>query len=124
MSYNVYLVAYQGFPRDHHAIFFETEADKSGTIYQVTGDIQKGMQLEHKMAKRPEESVSFVSKTYVGTTSHANYASVAEICKTIEPPKKQFDGGRRLYPKEPIRRCQEWTAEAIEALKTKGIIQG
>jgi hypothetical protein len=123
MSYNVYLVAYQGLPRNHHAIFFETENDKSGFIYQVSGNIREGMQHDHKKAKRPQDSVTFVSKTYLGITSHADYASVGKICNTIEPPKKQFIGGKRLYPNEPIRRCQEWTKEAIEALRTEGILE-
>lgn len=123
MSYYVYLVSYQGLPRDHHAIFIETEADGSGVIYQVSGSIQEGMKHDHKRAKKPEDSFSFVSKDYLGTISHANYHSVAGICNTIEPPKKQFDGPRRLYPNEDLRHCQDWTREAIEALKTRGVLE-
>lgn len=40
----------------------------------------------------------------------------------IQPPKKQFDGPRRRYLDEPIRRCQEWTAEAIQALTSAGVL--
>ena len=123
MAYKVYLVAYVGAPRDHHAIFFETESDESGFIYQVVGDIQNGMRHDHKRAKRPEDSASFVSKTYLGTTFPANYSLVEAICNNIEPPKKQFNGGKRLYPTEPLRRCQDWTAEAIEALKVAEVLE-
>ena len=123
MSYKVYLVSYQGLPREHHTIFFETEDDESGFIFQVSGSIQEGMKHDHKRAKKPENSASFVSKTYLGTTSHANYGLVKGICNTIQPPKKQFNGPKRLYPNEPLRRCQEWTAEAIQALKSKGVLQ-
>ena len=97
MSYNVYRVSYQGVPRDHQAIFIETNEDKSGFIYQVSGNIQSGMNHDHKRAKRPEDSASYVSKNYLGTISHANYLRVEGICNAIEPPKKQFDGPKRLF---------------------------
>ena len=123
MSYKVYLVSYQGLPREHHAIFFETEEDESGFIFQVSGNIQEGMKHDHKRAKKPESSASFVSKTYIGTTSHANYGFVKAICDRIEPPKQQFHRAKRLYPNEPLRRCQEWTTEAIQALKSEGVLE-
>jgi hypothetical protein len=123
MSYNVYLVSSQGLPRSNHAIFFETEADGSGFTFQVTGNIQQGMTHYHKDAEKPENSNSFVSKIYLGTTSHANYKGAEEICNAIEPPRKQFDGPTRLYPDVPLRRCQEWTQEAIAALKNAGVIE-
>jgi hypothetical protein len=37
--------------------------------------------------------------------------------------KKQFEGPRRLYPGEPIRRCQEWTKEAVETLAAEGVLE-
>ena len=124
MSYNVYLVSSQGLPRSHHAIFFEIEADGSGFTFQVTGNIQQGMTHDHKgPAEKPENSDSFVSKVYLGSTSHGNYKRVEEICNAIEPPRKQFDGPTRLYPGVPLRRCQEWTQEAIAALKDAGVIE-
>ena len=123
MSYKVYLVSYEGIPREHHAIFFETEEDESGSIYQVSGNIQEGMKHDHKKAKKPENSATFVSKEYLGTTSHANYSLVEEICNNIEAPKKQFERARRLYPNEPLRRCQEWTKDAIQALKSSGVLE-
>jgi hypothetical protein len=46
-----------------------------------------------------------------------------EICRSIPPPKKQFNGPKRLYPKEPLRRCQEWIDEAVEALISNGILR-
>jgi len=53
----------------------------------------------------------------------ANYPRVEEICDSIAPPKKQFERNRRLYPNEPLRRCQEWTVEAIQALTQAGVLQ-
>lgn len=124
MSYSVYLVTYEGMPRDHHAIFFQTNADESGFIYQVSGNIQQGMKHDHKRAKKPENSDSFVKQDYLGKTSHAKYPRVEGICNAIEPPQKQFEGAKRLYPHQPLRRCQEWTKEVIDALKDAGILEG
>ncbi|KAJ3499405.1 hypothetical protein NLG97_g346 [Lecanicillium saksenae] len=123
MSYNVYLVAYIGAPRNHHAIFVETELDGSGLVFHVTGNVQSGMQFESKNGKRPENSASFDTKTYLGWVSASNLHYIGETCSSIPPPKKQFQGPKRLYPNEPLRRCQEWTNEAVNALITRGILQ-
>lgn len=123
MSYYVYRVAYLGAPRNHHAIFVETSDDGSGVIIHVTGDIQNGMKFEQKAGRRPEESASFVEKSLLGSVIIDNYYYIEEICRNIPPPKKQFNGPKRLYPKEPLRRCQEWTNEAIEALISNGVLQ-
>ncbi|EGC46625.1 conserved hypothetical protein [Histoplasma capsulatum var. duboisii H88] len=123
MSFEVYRVAYFGLPRDHHAIFVATNDDLSGDLFQVTGDIQNGMTFEHKPSKKPEESTSFQSRVFVGKVSAANFSRVKPICEAIPPPKKQFQGPHQLYPEEPIRRCQEWTAEALEALVNEHVLE-
>jgi hypothetical protein len=123
MSYNVYLVAYTGVPRDHHAIFVEMNPDKSGHIFQVTGTIQQGMNHNDKPAKKPDESASYQGQEFIGKVSVANFPRIKAICEGIPAPKKQFEGGRRLYPQEPIRRCQEWTKEAMDALVAAGVLE-
>jgi hypothetical protein len=123
MIYTIYRGASTGMPRDHHAIFVETYEDLSGHLYQVTGNIQTGMSYEEKSRTKPEDSITFQSKTRIGTVTAANYPRIKEICQGICPPKKQFEGPRRLYPQEPLRRCQEWTAEAIQALIDAQVIQ-
>lgn len=122
MSYKVYLVTSVGAPRDHHAIFVETKPDLSGQIFQVTGNIQSGMEYETKTSKQPEESATFQEKTLLGTVTAADYQSIDSVCRSIPAPPKQFEGAKRLYPQQPLRRCQEWTADAIEALRSKEII--
>lgn len=124
MSYKVFLVDSLGAPQNHHAIFVETNEDGSGQIFQVTGNIQKEMMHGHKSGKKPEESNTYISKQQIGTVTIANYERIESILNAIQPPKKQFDGPRRLYPTEPIRRCQEWTAEAVQALKDAGVLEG
>ncbi|PGH00010.1 hypothetical protein AJ80_09247 [Polytolypa hystricis UAMH7299] len=117
MSYHVYRVSSVGMPRDHHAIFVELNPDQSGHIYQVTGNIQNGMVFEDKPGIPPEKDPTFSGKSLIGTVLISDYErSFKNICFSVEPPKKQFDGPRRLYPHQPIRRCQEWTVETIQAL--------
>ncbi|EGE00898.1 hypothetical protein TESG_08193 [Trichophyton tonsurans CBS 112818] len=125
MSYPVYRVAYGGLPRDHHSIFVETgeNGPKTGHLFHVTGDIQNGMVFDEKPAKEPESSATFVGKEKIGTVTHANYPRIKDICASITPPKKQFQGPKRLYPKEPLRRCQEWTRETVDALKDAQVLQ-
>jgi hypothetical protein len=124
MSYAVYLVTSIGAPRDHHAIFVETNKDLTGYIYQVTGNIQTGMIYGHRSSNRPEEdSTSFLAKTYIGKVSQADYDRIQPVIEAIPPPSKQFDGPKRINPGVPLRRCQEWTEEAIGALIDNGILQ-
>lgn len=123
MSYNVYQIAEAGMPRDHHAIFVETGPDGKGWVFQVTGNIQNGMVHDDKYWPKPEESAGYISKTCIGQVAISNFSRMKPICESVPAPKKQFDLNRRLYPREAIRRCQEWTAEAIEALVEASILQ-
>ena len=124
-SYTVYRVEYLGLPRNHHAIFVETneQGNYTGHLFQVTGDIQQGMSFEDKPAKQPENSGSYQEKLQIGTVTHMNYPQIKTICESIPPPRKQFAGPKRIYPNEPLRRCQEWTAEATQALVDAHVLQ-
>ncbi|KKZ64411.1 hypothetical protein EMCG_09599 [[Emmonsia] crescens] len=123
MSYNVYLIISTGMPRDHHALFVESNpATGSGHIYQVTGNVQNGMVFEDKPSEPPDQQPTFHSKTLLGTVRGDYEKAFKDVCLGTEPPKKQFDGPRRLYPTDPIRRCQEWAAEAIRALSSAGVL--
>jgi hypothetical protein len=123
MSYNVYRVSYAGLPRDHHAIFVEMNSDLSGHVFQVTGNIQSGMIHNDKPAKKPEESATYQSKEFIGKVAAADFVRIKPTCESVPAPRKQFEGPRRLYPNEPLRRCQEWTQEAVNALVSAGILK-
>ena len=69
------------------------------------------------------ESSTFVDKTFLGWVSVNDYHYIERIFKSIPPSKKQFNGTKLLYPKEPLRRYQEWTYEAIEAFISNGVLQ-
>lgn len=81
------------------------------------------MRHDNKPGKKPEESTSYQSKTFIGTVAVANFSRIKPICESVPAPKKQFEGAQRLYPGEPLRRCQEWTAEAINALSNASVLQ-
>ena len=123
MAHQVYLVVSAGLsPLDHHAIFVEMESDGSGQIFQVTGNIQNGMTYEQKSAKKPEDSATFHEKKHLGQVSTIDFPRLQQVCEGIAVPEKQFDGPKRLYPKKPLRRCQEWTKDAVEALISAQLI--
>jgi hypothetical protein len=124
-THPVYLIAESGLPRDHHALFVEThEAGPStGHIYHVKGNIQEGMIFEHRIAAEPpEELPGFCAKEKLGVVAVAEYGRVLGICEGVPVPKKQFQGAKRLYPLEPLRRCQEWVREATGELRGEGVL--
>ena len=123
MSYSVYMVSYLGAGGNHQAIFVETASDESGQLFHVIGNIQRGMDYETKIAKKPETSVTFVEKELLGTTIIANYSRFDAICQKIPPAAKQYNGAKRINPQVPLRRCTEWAWEAVQALKDEGILQ-
>lgn len=123
MSYPVYRATSLGAPRDHIALFIQTNLDDhTGYIFHVTGTIAQGMSFDHKEGK-PEDSASFLSKTCIGTVAHTDFPRVQTVVNNIPPPAKQFDGAKRIDPSKPLRRCGEWAEEAIQALKDEGILK-
>jgi hypothetical protein len=123
--YQAYRVEYAGRP-NHEALFVETheESDKTGHVYHVTGNILRGMTYEHKWGRKPEASGSFVAKHSIGTISAADYFAVEEICRSIAVPGAQLTlGGNKTNPNQPIRRCGEWTSDAIHQLRARGVLK-
>ena len=117
------MVSFLGGRGNHIAIFVETKDDNSGQLFHVTGTIQLGMKYESKSGKKPEESLTFVEKELLGTTTTANYSRFDAVCRGVPPPAKQYNGPQRINPKVPLRRCTEWAWEAVQALKDEGILQ-
>jgi hypothetical protein len=123
--YRVFRCEYLGNP-NHEAVFVETHENgaDSGHLYHVVGNILTGMRYEEKPALRPESSASFDRKEYLGTIAVAYLGSINQICRTISVPGSQVDlKGRRLYPGQPLRRCGEWTADAVNELRARGVLQ-
>lgn len=123
MSYKLFLIASIGAPRSHHALFLETDpSSKSGMVLNVVGNIQAGMAFEERRADDPETADTFVAKTYLGDVEAGDVDRVCGICRGNAAPGKQFDGARRLFPGEKLRRCQEWTAETVGLLEREGVL--
>lgn len=107
-------------PWDHHAIFIEiSSTTPEGVIFQVTGNIQQGMSFETRVGGFD----FYHTRKYLGQVDKQDYEKVKEICMSVNPPSKQFEGARRIDPKIPLRRCGEWTLEAIETLKGAGVLK-
>ncbi|CAG8976498.1 hypothetical protein HYALB_00005995 [Hymenoscyphus albidus] len=127
MSYKAYLTSTLGLPKNHHALFIETHATgpKTGFLYQVTGTIQHGMVFEHKHGMQPERRRDFGGlKEFLGVVTKEDFENgrVKEGVESVEPPKKQFEGGERLFPNEGLRRSQEWCGEVVGVLRGWGVI--
>jgi len=123
MSYTVYLREHIGGARNHHVIFVQTESSGAGYIFQVAGNIQQGMAFDHKRAKKSEESETCIGQVEIGTVTKANFDRIQSIVETLPPPPKQFNGPTRIDPSVPLRRCQEWTADAIQLLRDEGVLE-
>lgn len=126
--YDVYWVESAGMPRNHVAIFVETHELGPGTghCFQVSGNIQQGMYHNHRFGKKPEEDEqsAFISKRFLGKVSRADYANgkFQQVCDQIEPPPKQFEGPKRLFAGKKLIRCGEWAEDAVEKLRSEGIL--
>ncbi|KAI9677355.1 MAG: hypothetical protein M1822_008162 [Bathelium mastoideum] len=123
MPFEVYFVSHLGIPKDHHAIFVETNADKSGVLFHVIGSVQQGMRFEQKQSRDPLDSPLCNNKEHLGTVAETNYNDIENIVSAIESPKKQHAKTKHINPHQSLRICQEWTAEAIQALKETGILR-
>ncbi|KAF3911515.1 hypothetical protein ABW20_dc0108166 [Dactylellina cionopaga] len=150
MSYNVYRIEYtiavpdpdMPSPRYHNVIFVETEANGSGRIHNVIGDVVTGMTYATRLEENPMTSETFFAKHYLGTVRISDYpVTVNETLWAIPPPGKQKSFNPTTMrteqhkapgvfyapgePRPPMVKCTEWTInQAIPALLTAGIIQG
>ncbi|KAI1389527.1 uncharacterized protein F4822DRAFT_427876 [Hypoxylon trugodes] len=74
--------------RYHTVIFVETNANRSGTMYHVTGDITSGMIYQSKLYNDPELSLSFHSKDFLGYTTKS-LSAWENLLRGVPPPEKQ-----------------------------------
>lgn len=128
-SYNVYLAeSLGGGNSDHHAILVEPAASQSalpnfenqGYLYQVKGNIAQGMTYEFRQAKDED---FYLGKTLLGTVDADDFNCIDRICSALPPPKKQFNGPKRLYPREKLYKCQAWTRDVLRALEAEGVLK-
>lgn len=125
-TYQVYRATETGLPFDHQTIFVETHEDgpKTGHMYHVTGNIAQGMVFEHRPSPDLEESPMFGGKRKVGTVSADDYPGrLLAVCEGVPAPKKQFEGSKRLFPDEKLRRCGDWAEDAVVALIGEGVLR-
>lgn len=131
-------------PRYHTAIFVETEANGSGYVHHVTGDITSfgGMSYEEQFSDLPEHSDTFHSKDLLGITDASTYPSLwDDLLQQFPPPPRQKAFNLKTMRTEPFKtenplifyepgesrrplvKCTEWTLErAVPALRSAGLI--
>lgn len=81
------------------------------------------MYYSHKVVSLPpEEEPDFINQELLGLISVERYQNFEKIAVAIEPPKRQFEGAKRLVQRERLRRCQEWVGEVAKKLRSEGIL--
>ncbi|KAI1770155.1 hypothetical protein F4818DRAFT_434108 [Hypoxylon cercidicola] len=113
--------------RYHTVLFVETNPDKSGRMYHVTGDITSGMTFDTKSYHNPELSQNLHTKEFILATVPAPEKQKAFNIRTMKTePFKTWDPLTFYEPGEqrrPLFKCTEWTEQrAIPALKQAGLI--
>jgi hypothetical protein len=81
------------------------------------------MQCEDKPSSNPESWADLHNKVYLGRVAKKNYAKIKGICEGVAPQAKQFVGPRRVEPRVPLRRCEEWTRGLIEVLERERVLE-
>ncbi|EEH36253.2 hypothetical protein PAAG_00576 [Paracoccidioides lutzii Pb01] len=71
------------------------------------------MVFEDKFGEPPDEQPTFRGIKLLGNVQGDYEKVFKDICLEIEAPKKQFDGAKRPYLQNPLRRYQQWTAKTI-----------
>lgn len=113
---------------DHHALYLLSPSSTPPTTTSndapsTSGTIANGMIYESRpQTQPPEEEPGFLSKQLLGKTK-LNAKELDELCKSITPPEKQFDGFKRIDKTSKLRRCQEWSSEVVEMLKKRDLLE-
>ncbi|OAL22368.1 hypothetical protein AYO20_11193 [Fonsecaea nubica] len=124
-NYVIYLVSYMRIiaTSSHHAIYVDIDEGKSGELLHVTGSIQQGMNFEARTSSHPFKGTTCEWIKPAGRVQQDKLAQLEAACRMIPPPAKQFHLSKPLVPKDKIRHCQHWVAEAIEFLREKGVLE-
>lgn len=123
--YEVYQTRYVAVrEKNHHSIYIETDkSNMEGILYHVVGNLRTGMKIQIMPSKNPERFPSVESQLVIGCVGSKNILRFEELADSIPAPKPQlYLGGQRIYPSEPLRTCQEWVDEVLQASKLAGII--
>ncbi|KAK4206763.1 hypothetical protein QBC37DRAFT_380775 [Rhypophila decipiens] len=125
--YPVWLVSYFSLQDlSHHVIFIQTDNDpdiEGGHRFHVMGSLQQGMDTKLDCSiYYPLNTKSVEWMQHKGWLRHGDLERAREICSRVPPPAKQFRGARRLV-KGPLRHCQHWVAEALDAMRAEGVLE-
>ncbi|KAF2839714.1 hypothetical protein M501DRAFT_932994 [Patellaria atrata CBS 101060] len=148
--YEVYKASYRlgmqdplmlaGPKRFHNSIFVVTNADGSGWIHHVVGDLVSGCRYERKKGRAPQDSDSHEISIPLGRVRVEDYPQASEnIMMTVPPPPRQRMFNPATYTTMPCKpdgtfykahetpipywKYTEWTEQkAIPALLQSGLI--
>lgn len=129
-AYKVFRIVKCGNQYDHHALFFETEIDRRGTILQVTGSLRPGMRVQRAERTALDRSWDTTRRTHIGWVTEEKYERVWRVANTVPPPRKTPPP-----PPHPMsllsstarpwcKSAEEWTTEVANTLVTQGVMEG
>ena len=122
-SYIIYLVCFSNMKTGHHTIYIDIEKDARGHKFHVVGSLQQGMAFETMETRHPFFDPVWEWMKPVGRVSQEKFAKFEEAYRAVPALAKQYDLVKLLVPKDQIRHCQHWAAEAIEALQHDRILE-
>ena len=121
-TYPVYHVSFQD---DHVGLFIQTDADGEGILHHVRGAVEtSGMHFEKWVNTDVAKYGTYVSRNLKGRVRKESVDKIEEICRSVEPPRKQFGPQGPLVPGAPIRRCGDWMAEVWEEIEKQHALDG
>jgi|UniRef100_A0A8H7NR02 hypothetical protein len=121
VTHPVWRIYFPGTPRDHVAIFIQTETAMIGTLIQVRGAIERpsGMRHEKLDNYNLSESRSLRRKERLGNTKE-DVGKFWDCAQSLPAPECQF-GRDGPLPGEK-RRCNEWQADYEKKLSQEGLV--
>ncbi|KIW39549.1 uncharacterized protein PV06_08150 [Exophiala oligosperma] len=119
--YKVYVAEFLRFHKNYYTIFVQMD-NNYGQTFQVTGNLQQGMEYRKVGPTNPEDDPTHIASHLVGTIDVMKFSEIDQICRQIPPPAKQFLGAKRTNPSEPLRNYTEWVMQVINALEAQGIL--
>lgn len=121
MAYDVYRIAFNGSPRDHHAVFIDL-GGFAGTMIHVTGTIytSTGMRAQKRVDYKPKEGRLYTGECVkLGTVEEDQLETLWEIAEKTPAPAYQYENG----PPTNRYACQEWTRDYVAKAESEGVLK-
>ena len=124
----IHLIQYRqvSWQRAHFAIYVHQSSSSTadsgtGTLINVIGNPINGFVHEIKPDYHLTSEPLKYDRIYLTTIDLSHVDAMIKVAQAVEPPKKSENF---MAPVDAVknRRCQEWTAEFVQALAKQGLV--